>query len=87
MEEKLPRNQKYVGRKDVAMHSCRHSYSYLNVVISVVVKVEDPIELAVNGDVDVLGVLDSLAQRLSGVLFHLDVVKLPGTEHGVNYFR
>ena len=56
-------------------------------VISVVVKVEDPVELAVNGDVDVLSVLDSLAQRLSGVLFHLDVVKLPGTEHGVNYFR
>ena len=46
-------------------------------VVSVVVKVEDPVELAVNGDVDVLSVLDSLAQRLSGVLFHLDVVKLP----------
>ena len=56
-------------------------------VVSVVVKVEDPVELAVNGDMDVLSILDSLAKCLSGVLFHLDVVELPGNSwlHQNNY--
>ena len=62
-------------------------FTHLNVVVSVVVQVEDSVQLTLHGDVQVLGVLDPLAERLPGVLFHLDVVKLPGTEHGVNYFR
>ena len=53
------------------------SYSHLNVVVSVVVEVEDPVELGVQGDPQVVRVLDALAQRLPGVLLHLDVVELP----------
>ena len=60
------------------------SYSHLNVVVSVVVKVEDPVELGVEGDPQVVRVLDALAQRLPCVLLHLDVVELPAKE-GVLY--
>ena len=52
--------------------------SYLNLVISVVVQVEDSVQFTLHGDVQVLPVLDSLAESLSGVFFHLDVVKFPG---------
>ena len=51
--------------------------THLNVIVSVVVKVEDSVQLTLHGDVQVLGVLDPLAERLPGVLFHLDVVELP----------
>ena len=47
-------------------------------VVSVVVKVEDPVELALHGHMEILRVLDSLAESLSGVFFHLNVVELPG---------
>ena len=47
-------------------------------VVSVVVKVEDSVQFTLHGDVQVLAVLDSLAESLSGVFFHLDVVKFPG---------
>ena len=53
-------------------------FTHLNVVVSVVVKVEDSVQLTLHGDVKVLPVLDSLAESLSGVFFHLDVVKFPG---------
>ena len=56
------------------------SYSHLNVVVSVVVEVEDPVELGVKGDPQVVRVLDALAQRLPGVLLHLDVVELPASK-------
>lgn len=46
-------------------------------IVSVVVKVEHSVQLTLHGDVQVLGVLDPLAERLPGVLFHLDVVELP----------
>ena len=51
--------------------------SYLNVVVSVVMKVKNSVELAVYRHTNVLGILDSLTKSLSRVLFHLDVVKLP----------
>ena len=50
-------------------------------VIPVVVKVENSVEFAVNRDSKVLRVLHPLAQRLSGVLLHLDVVKFPATKY------
>lgn len=49
----------------------------LNVVVSIVVEVEHPVELAVHGHPEVLRVLDALAERLPRVLLHLDVVELP----------
>ena len=52
--------------------------TYLNVVVSVVVKVENSVELALHRDMKIIGVLDSLAECLPGVFFHLDVVELPG---------
>ena len=51
--------------------------TYLNVVVSVVMKVKNSVEFTVDGHADVLGILDSLTKSLSCVLFHLDVVKLP----------
>ena len=61
--------------------------THLNVVVSVVVKVENPVELALHGDMEIIRVLDSLAERLPGVLLHLDVVELPGISwlHQNNY--
>ena len=53
---------------------------YLNMVVPVVVEVEHPVELAVQGDAQVLGVLDALAQRLPGVLLHLDVEEFPANK-------
>lgn len=51
--------------------------SYLNVVVSVVMKVKNSVEFAVDGHANVLGILDPLTESLSRILFHLDVVKLP----------
>ena len=61
--------------------------TYLNVVVSVVVKVENSVELALHRDMKIIGVLDSLAECLPGVFFHLDVVELPGNSwlHQNNY--
>ena len=56
--------------------------THLNVVVSVVVKVENPVELALHGHMKIVRVLDSLAESLPGVFFHLDVVELPGNNVG-----
>ena len=45
-------------------------------VVPVVVEVEDSVELGVSRDVDFFRVFDAFAEGLTGVLFHLDVVKL-----------
>lgn len=52
---------------------------YLNVVITVVVKVENPVDFGVAPDSEVFGVLNALRNRLSRVFLHLDVVELPET--------
>ena len=56
------------------------SSSHLNVVVSVVVEVEDPVELGVEGDPQVVRVLDPLAKGLPGILLHLNVVELPANK-------
>lgn len=45
-------------------------------IASVVVKVEYSDQLAVIGDVEVFGALDAFTERLTGILLHLNVVKL-----------
>ena len=45
-------------------------------VVPVVVQVNDSVQFRIHVDVDVLGVLDALAQGLAGVLLHLNVVEL-----------
>ena len=50
--------------------------NYLDVVVAVVVEVEDTEEFGIGRDVDVVGVEETLAEQLSTVLFHLDVVEL-----------
>lgn len=57
-----------------------HLIPYLNVVVSVVVKVEDPVDLGVASDHEILDGLDALLHRLSRVLLHLYVVELPEKE-------
>ena len=52
--------------------------SYLNVVVSVVMKVQNSVQFTVNGHVNIFSILDALTESLSCILFHLDVVKLPG---------
>ena len=49
-------------------------------VVPVVVEVDDSVQLGVQLDLDVLGVLEALAEALARVLLHLDVVKLPKKE-------
>lgn len=60
--------------------SCPGRVTHLNVVVPVVVEVDDSVELGVQVDLDVLGVLEPLAEALARVLLHLDVVKLPEKE-------
>lgn len=50
--------------------------AYLNVVIAVVVQVEDPVDLAVLVDVYVFRSLQTLANGLPCVFFHLNVIEL-----------
>lgn len=52
---------------------------YLNVVITVVVKVENSVDFRVATDSEILGVLHALRNCLSRVFLHLDVVELPET--------
>ena len=66
-------------RDDKWMKGCSTQCSHLNVVVSVVVEVEDPVELRVHRDPQVVRVLDALAERLPRVLLHLDVVELPAS--------
>ena len=61
------------------MKGCSTQCSHLNVVVSVVVEVEDPVELGVEGNPQVVRVLDALAQSLPRILLHLDVVELPAS--------
>jgi len=58
--------------------------AYLNVVVAVVVQVEDPVDLAVLVDVYVLRSLQTLANGLPCVFFHLNVIELSvgGTKIG-----
>ena len=68
------------GKRLVTVGFPKLSYPHLNVVVSVVVEVEHPVELGVESNPQVVGVLDPFAQRLPCVLLHLDVVELPGKE-------
>lgn len=52
---------------------------YLNVVITVVVKVEDSVDFRVAPNSEVFGVFHALRNRLSRIFLHLDVVELPET--------
>lgn len=52
---------------------------YLNVVITVVVKVENPIDFGVATDSEILDALHTLRNCLSRVFLHLDIVELPET--------
>lgn len=54
-------------------------------IASVVVEVEDANQLAVIGDAEIFGTLDALTKRLSGILFHLNVVKLAVKTEEHNY--
>ena len=46
-------------------------------IVSVVVKIQHSVKLAVNGDSQIFSVLDSFTEGLPGILFHLDVIKFP----------
>lgn len=50
---------------------------YLNVVITVVVKIENPVDFRVASNSEVFDALYTLRNRLSRVFLHLDVVELP----------
>lgn len=50
---------------------------YLNVVITVVMKVKNPVDFGVAPNSKVFDVFDALRNRLSCVFLHLDVVELP----------
>lgn len=52
---------------------------YLNVVITVVVKVENPVDFRVAPNSEVFDAFHALRNRLSRVFLHLDVVELPET--------
>ena len=46
--------------------------SHLNVIISVVMKADDPVKLGILRNVQFCVTLGTLGQGLSGILFHLD---------------
>jgi hypothetical protein len=60
--------------------------TYLDVVVAVVVNVEDPVQLGVLVDVELGVALGALAQGLTGVLLHLDVVEFSATKKEETHF-
>ena len=52
--------------------------TYLNVIISVVVDIDDPVELGIFGHMKFRVALNTLRQSLPGIFLHLDVEKFPG---------
>lgn len=50
---------------------------YLNVVVSVVVEIEHPVDLGVATDLEILDVFHALRDSLSRVFLHLNIVELP----------
>ena len=58
---------------------------YLNVIVSVVVKIEHPVNFGISVDFQVIDVLVALGDCLSRVLLHLDVVELPEDQKKINY--
>jgi hypothetical protein len=54
----------------------RNLKTYFNVIVSIVVQIEDPQQLSIHGDFNVLWSSDSFCMSLSGVLFHLNVIEL-----------
>lgn len=50
---------------------------YLNVVVSVVVEVEHPVDLGVATDLEILDAFHALRDSLSRVFLHLYIVELP----------
>lgn len=51
--------------------------AYLNVIIAIVMQVKHTINFTIHTDVNVINTLDTFADRLAGVLLHLNVVKFP----------
>ena len=51
--------------------------SHLQMIISVIMKVQNSDEFGVLADGDFFSCFDTFAKRLSGVFLHLDVVELP----------
>ncbi len=62
------------------MLKCVHKFlclaNYLNMVVPVVMLIEDFVQFRVGGDRNILWRSDSFSHGLSGILFHLDIVKL-----------
>jgi hypothetical protein len=61
--------------------------AYLNVIIAIVMEVKHTVNLTVHANVNVVDALDTFADRLAGVLLHLNVVKFPGNEEKKIIFR
>ena len=51
--------------------------THLNLIVSVVVEVENSIDLGFRGNSDILRICDSFSQSLAGIFLHLDVVEFP----------
>lgn len=51
--------------------------AYLNMVIAIVMQVEHSVNFTIHTDVDIVDAFDTFANRLAGVLLHLNVVKFP----------
>ena len=59
------------------LNSESEAFRHFKLVVAVVVEVEDSIQLGVGRHVDVVCIRHSISDRLSSVLLHLNVVKLP----------
>lgn len=51
--------------------------AYLNMIIAIVMQVEHSVNFTIHTDVNVVDAFDTFADRLAGVLLHLNVVKFP----------
>lgn len=51
--------------------------AYLNVIIAIVMQVKHTVDFTVHVYLDVIHTLDTFADRLTGILLHLNVVKFP----------
>ena len=54
--------------------------AYLNVIIAIIMQIKHTVNFTIHTDVNVVDTFDSFADRLPGVLLHLNVVKFPAKE-------
>lgn len=53
---------------------------YLDMIIPIIVKIQYSVNITIDADMQIIGILYSFADRLPGVFFHLNVIEFSAKE-------